>query len=291
MRLSYRQIFILPTRFGWMLGLLMAGMLVGSLNFNNNLGLFTTFIVAGLAIHSMLLAWRNLHEVIVQGGQARPVFAGQMIQYHVSFAAGDKRMRPALVLKQGKRVESFFIPPEGPAEAMLPIPAHHRGWLKPGRLQLETTYPTGLFRAWSWFWAERPVLVWPRPASYPPPLPEIGNRRQGGTPRHRSEGEDFHSLRPWREGDPLHRIAWKASQRHQELLSREFREERSPQLFLDLEHTPGNDLEQRISILTAWVLKAERSGRTWTLRLMGSETGPASGKAHLEDCLRQLAEL
>ncbi len=58
--LGYRQIYILPTRFGWLIGLLLTAMLLGSLNFNNNLGLFTTFLVAGTALLSMHVAHRTI---------------------------------------------------------------------------------------------------------------------------------------------------------------------------------------------------------------------------------------
>lgn len=289
--LVYRQIFILPTRFGWMLGVLMGAMLIGSLNFNNNLGLLTTFIVAGLSVNSMLIAFRNLHKLSIRGGMARPVFAGQTANYQLSLQSVDQRPRPSLCLRHGKDLVGVDIDSASAASIAIPIATRRRGWHRPGRMRIETSHPMGLFRAWAWFWPDRPYLVWPQPAQQPPPLPESGGSPGGQDQRQPIDGEDFYSLRQWREGDPLHRIAWKASQRHQDLLSREFRQEQSPELVLALEQAPARDLEARISILTAWVIQAEQQERTWTLRLGSTELGPDQGPAHRERCLRALAEL
>lgn len=289
--IGYRQIFILPTGFGWMLGLLMFGMLMGSLNFNNNLGLLTTFIVAGLALNSMLMAYHNLRGIQVRRCSAAPVFAGESACLNVTFVNADERSRPALELVHGKQCKSFTLDASASGEIGIMIPTSHRGWLKPARLRLQTSHPIGLFEGWTWFWPEQPILVWPRPARHPPPLPQSAGREQGSRQHREPEGENFYSLRAWRSGDPLHRIAWKASQRHQLLLSREFRAEQAEHLTLDLNRTPGRDLEERISNLTAWLLMAEREGLRSTLRLGAVDIGPASGQAHAYRCLRALAEL
>ncbi|MDZ7789491.1 MAG: DUF58 domain-containing protein [Xanthomonadales bacterium] len=289
--LAYRQIFILPTRFGWMLGVLMGAMLIGSLNFNNNLGLLTTFIVAATAINSMLLSFRNLNGLRLRHGTARPVHAGQPIAWQLAATNPDARHRAGLILRAADSAARFDVPANGTGKAVLQLPPRHRGWHRPGRLRIETTQPLGLFRAWSWIEPSSPFLVWPKPAEHAPPVPEGGDARHGQRSHAREEGEDFHSLRPWREGDPLHRIAWKASQRHQTLLSRQFRREQSREVFLNLERAPGRDQEERISVLTTWILRADDQGRPWTLELGGKRFGPARSEGHRHACLRALAEL
>lgn len=289
--LGYRQIFILPTRFGTMLGALMTAMLVGSLNFNNNLGLLTTFIVAGLAVNSTLLAYRNLHGLRIVQTHAEPVFAGDRARVQITAANDSPRGRPSLSLVHQDGRRPFALEPVSARRITIDITTRQRGWHHPGRFGIDTTHPIGLFRAWSWFWPGRAILVWPRPAAHPPPLPHGRSHEFGGRLRNEPEGEEFHSLRRWREGDPLHRIAWKASQRHQTLLSREFRHEQSRHLNLDMAATPGRDREERISILTAWVLEAEARDRSWSLILDGRHLGPDRGRAHRDRCLQALAEL
>ncbi|QOC21633.1 DUF58 domain-containing protein [Wenzhouxiangella sp. AB-CW3] len=290
LELAYRQIFILPTRFGWMLGVLMGAMLIGSLNFNNNLGLLTTFIVAGLAVNSMLMAFRNLHRLGVRGGSAQPVFAGQEVRYRLTLFAADGRPRPSLLVGRADQPAGASVPGNS-TEVSMPLPTRRRGWHQPGRIQIATTHPLGLFRAWAWIWPQQAYLVWPDPAPNPPPLPGSGAGTGDRQRFERSEGEDFYSLREWREGDPLHRIAWKASQRHRTLLSRQFRRATSPELVLTLDQAAASDLETRIRIVTAWILQADQEGRRWMLRLNHEEIGPDQGTMHRNSCLRALAEL
>ncbi|RFF26352.1 MULTISPECIES: DUF58 domain-containing protein [unclassified Wenzhouxiangella] len=289
--LAYRRIFILPTRFGWMLGLLMGAMLIGSLNFNNNLGLLTTFIVAATAINSMLLAFRNLNGLHLRHGAARPVHAGKPVPWRLTAVNHCERNRDGLRLKGPGPDAVFNVPARGVREVTIELDARGRGWHRPGRLRIETTQPLGLFRAWSWIEPTTPFLVWPQPAEHAPPLPEGGDAQSVQRRQAREEGEDFHSLRRWREGDPLHRIAWKASQRHQTLLSRQFRREQSREVFLSLERAPGRDLEERIRIVTAWILRAEAENRSWTLELGEERFGPDRSESHKHACMRALAEL
>lgn len=289
--LGYRQIFILPTRFGWMLGALMGAMLVGSLNFNNNLGLLTTFTVAAIAINTMLLAYRNLRGLEFRRASAEPGHAGTPVAYRLWVHNPDARDREGLRMRADEPGAPFSAPAATTHEVVVELAARHRGWHRPGRMRIETTQPMGLFRAWSYLEPSAAFLVWPRPASEAPPLPESGQSSSGQRHQPFEEGEEFHSLRRWREGDPLHRIAWKASQRHQTLLSREFRQERSREVTLDLARAPGGDLEQRIAIVTAWLLRAESEQRPWTLCIGTERIGPGRGEAHLHAGLRALAEL
>ncbi len=291
LQLAYRQIFILPTRFGWLLALLNGGILLGSLNFNNNLGLFTAFLVSGLILNSMLIAYRNLRGLKIIRTTAVSVFAGQPTELAIQVQNPEQRERPGLEFTLNGQTAEIDLAPASTSEALIPFGTERRGWVEPGRIGIQTLHPTGLFRAWSWIWCSHRILVWPKPADNPPPLPYGHNDQQGQSVQRREDGESFYSLRAWREGDPLHRIAWKASQRHQVLLSREFRAEQSNHLELDFSSTPGRDIEERISILAAWVLQAEQNGLRWTLVTGKRTLGPDQGARFSHQCLNQLAEL
>ncbi|MCA1779277.1 MAG: DUF58 domain-containing protein [Xanthomonadaceae bacterium] len=288
--LGYRQIFILPTRFGWMIGVLLTAMLLGSLNFNNNLGLFTTFLVAGIGLLSMHLAHRNLEGVEVRGVEAGPVFAGAALELAVRLRETRERCRDGLVATIADAPPSAGVDlgAGGFGQAVLQIPTLRRGWLDLPRVRIRSRYPIGWFEAWSWIWPERRFRVWPRPADEAPPLPtasEFDGAAEAG-----DESDEFHGLREWREGDPLHRIAWKASQRHQSLLARQYARPRGGRVVLRLSDAPGADLEQRLSVLARWVLDADREGRHFGLELGSSKIAPAHGEVHRKRCLDQLAD-
>ncbi|MBY6203333.1 DUF58 domain-containing protein [Halomonas denitrificans] len=288
--LRYRQVFILPTAFGWMIALLLHGMLLGSLNFNNSMGLLTTFLLACLGLLSMHLAFRNLEGIRVEAVHVRPVFAGQAVDVHIELAEAAGRPRLGIVCRRPGSADGEGVDLEANATAVarLALATERRGRLPVGRLRIRTRQPLGLFEAWSWVDSRATVRVWPRPADRPPPPPWTAASRPSSRPG--DESDEFHGLRPWREGDPVHRIAWKASQRHDQLLARQFTRPERGRIVFRLDQVPATDLEDRLSILCRWILDAERDGLRYGLELGAWQTAPDHGEPHLRRCLDALAD-
>jgi uncharacterized protein (DUF58 family) len=289
--LAYRQIYILPTRFGWLIAVLLFAMLMGSLNFNNNLGLFTTFLVAGIGLLSMHIAHRNLDGIRVAAVAAGQAFAGEPLPLAITLQDTKGRRRSGLVaeIKGEDPSKGVDLPASASAELKLAVATEARGWYKLPRVRLRTRHPIGWFEAWSWLWPEHRVLIWPRPADQAPPL-ETGADSDNPS-RAGDESDEFHGLRDWREGDPLHRIAWKASQRHQHLLARQFTRPERQRIVLRLTDAPGRSLEARISIVTRWVLEADRRDLEYGLELGHESLPPGRGESHRVQCLNALAAL
>jgi uncharacterized protein (DUF58 family) len=62
-----------------------------------------------------------------------------------------------------------------------------------------------------------------------------------------------------------------------------------PTAWLDWDTLPGLDTETRLSVLTRWVLDAERDRIFYGLRLPEKTLAPANGEHHQHECLRALA--
>jgi uncharacterized protein (DUF58 family) len=62
-------------------------------------------------------------------------------------------------------------------------------------------------------------------------LSQMGIRKH----RRRGEGQDFHQLREYRQGDALRQIDWKASARIRKLISREYQDERDQEIIFLLD--------------------------------------------------------
>ena len=97
----------------------------------------------------------------------------------------------------------------------LKSPTFTRGWLEMPSFRLETRFPLGLFKAWSWIFPKSRCLVYPSPARNPPPMPKTGHGQAGQATR--GDGEQVHGLRKYQAGDSIQRVAWRASARHDEL--------------------------------------------------------------------------
>ncbi|MDT8437455.1 MAG: DUF58 domain-containing protein [Wenzhouxiangellaceae bacterium] len=288
--LRYRQIYILPTAFGALVGLLLFAMLMGSLNFNNSLGLLTTFLVAGIAVLSMHIAHRNLDRVEILGTDAPPVFAGQPLCIAVTLRDRAGRRHGALVVEGADCASGPAAELEayGHGAVEVRLPTQTRGRIRAPRLKLRSRHPLGWFEAWSWFCPTESYRVWPKPADAAPPLPFDGKR--DASPQAGDESDEFHGLREWHENDPLHRIAWKASQRHNQLLARQFTRPAEREIVLRLERAPGSGLEQRIAVLARWVLEADRAGIEFGMDLGSARISPGRGSRQRIRCLDALAD-
>ncbi|WP_312252546.1 DUF58 domain-containing protein [Stenotrophomonas sp.] len=289
-RLDRRRIYVLPTRFGLFVATLLAAMLLGALNYNNNPALLLALLLAAAAVASAIAAHLQLSGVQVDAIAAEPVAAGQPLRLRIDLSVRDPRARHGLHLQLGDRQAWTDLPAQGRGEVELDVPTQRRGWLDLPRVRLSSTQPLGLVRAWSWLWPEQPLLVYPHAEAQGPALPE-----RGSDPLHtraHASGEELHQLRPYRAGDPPRSIAWKHSARRDSLLVREYEKPVGIEVMLDWRALAPMAGEARIARLARWVDLAEREGRRYTLLLPGQPAlGPGQGASHHHLCLRALALL
>ncbi len=286
-RIDRRRVYVLPTRFGLFFMLLVVTMALGALNYNNNPALLLGLLLAGAGLASLVAAHLQLSGLRVTAIAAEPVAAGQPMPLRIAFAADDDRPRDGIRGRLGEADGLLALPAHQGGVAEVQVPTTRRGWLEPGRIELVTTRPLGLARAWAVLHPADPWLVYPPPEPAGPPLPDT--QRDGEQRRPHFAGDDLHLLRNYQPGDPLRSIAWKASARRDQLMARTWEQPHGDDIELDwfalnLPH------EGRIQRLAHWVELAEREGRQWRLRLpQQPPIGPGSGSAHRHACLRALA--
>lgn len=285
--LHRRRIYIVPTRFGLGFSILLLVMLVGALNYANNAALLLTCLLGAASSTSMLSGFRNLDGLALRQIRAGYAIAGQPIE--VMLAVETVRARQAIRLDMDDESTAFAVPANETAVVKLLLPTSVRGWQPLPRLRIWTTWPIGLFRAWSWLRPDQSVLVWPLPeAAGPPPRGPADDARHMRLYR----GDELASLREYRPGDPQRHIAWKASAHHDNLLVKDFElPEHRPQWQLDWRQLRAMDNESRIARLARWVGEAQAQRRTYSLWLPGTEIAAGSGPLHYAHCMNALAQL
>jgi uncharacterized protein (DUF58 family) len=289
--LVHRRVYIVPARLGMLFAATLAILLVGSINYALALGFALTFLLAGLGLAGMVHTARNLARLGVSTGRAEPVFVGESAQFRLYLDARASYDRPAILARHVGSGAQFVIdvPALGVAEVVLSVPARRRGWLPLGRVLLETRFPLGLFRAWSYVEPEARCLVYPQPERSPLPRP-VAEAAAGALRSQAAGNDDFSGLRAYQLSDSPRHVAWKAVARSDDMLTKQFTGEAAAELWLDWRLLPASlDPEQRLSRLAGWVLAAERSGAIYGLRLPGIEIVPARGDAHAGACLQGLA--
>jgi uncharacterized protein (DUF58 family) len=290
--LVHRRVYIVPARLGWIFGATLVILLIGSINYALSLGFALTFLLAGMGLAGMVHTARNLARMAVSVGRAEPVFAGESTQFRLYLEGRAAFDRPAILarhLASGAQLV-VDVPAGALAEVVLAVPAKRRGWMPLGRVMLETRFPLGLFRSWSYVEPDARCLVYPRPERSPLP-PSGAEETTAGALRSPVPGnDDFAGLRGYQLSDSPRHVAWKAVARSDDMLTKQFTGEAAAELWLDWRLLPpGIGLESRLSRLAGWVLAAERAGAQYGLRLPGVEIAPGRGDAHRAACLQALA--
>jgi uncharacterized protein (DUF58 family) len=234
-----------------------------------------------------VLAYRNLKGLRADGVQAEPVFRGEDAHFRVFVSNANEHQRPAIQAGFRAPQDCLDLDLGGSGVLELSCPTLSRGWLEMPPFRLETRFPLGFFKAWSWVRPQTRCLVYPTPARNAPPLPRTGYGQLGRADK--GEGDQVHGLRKYRPGDSKQRIAWRASARHDEFYSLEMETPRESACELDWDLLHGADLEQRLSILTAWVVAADHKQLAYSLKLPDTVIPAGSGIGQRMRCLETLA--
>lgn len=289
--LNQRNVYILPTRAGLMLGVTLLVLLVASINYQLNLGYLLTFLLAGCALVAMHVAHATLRGLTMHLVVPDACYTGATAQFLINIQNDRKRPRygVSLAVQDQRHWVDTDVAAQASASVQLAFTPPKRGLHRLPTLTAQTLFPLGTFRVWALWRPAAQVLVYPAPEAHPPPLPassaQNGKRPSTGV---QQSGEPD-GLRPYRRGDTLKNIVWKKAAKTGELVSRDQLALQTHTLWLEPQLTHLNQLEAQLSRLCAWVLLAEKQGLRYGLRLSGQEIAPASGPAQQMRCLQALA--
>ncbi len=289
MRLSYRRIFILPSRGGLLFALMVFAIWLGAVNYINNMAYLLAFLLTGLGGVSMIHSVRNLLGLELVAESPAPVFAGQTLHFPIRLTNPASRTRYGLQLRlRGGDSVATDVPGGGSVRVSLPVPGPDRGVRRMPVMRLHSVFPGGLFTSWSWPRFRREGLVYPRAEDGRVPPPD-GSGGDGEGHSASTGEEDFAGLRRYQAGDPVRQLAWRSWARGMELQTKQFGREDHGQLWLDWRQTRGLDTERRLSRLCRWILDCDDAGMPFGLRLPGVVLEPSSGPQHRHACLAALA--
>ncbi len=288
--LGQRNLYMFPTRNGFIFSLLLFVLLLAAINYENGLNYVLTFWLGATAVISMLHTHRNLLGLTIIAGPSAPVFAGEQARFSVCLVNDRHLPRLGLVASHNKQeLGQIDLEANGRACVPLTVTSKQRGHLAMPTVRLSTRYPVGLFYSWSRrLELDHHCLVYPRPGPSRPFVhaKEHSLQREVGV---RAEGDDFIGVRDYQYGDPPRHIDWKAAARGQGLHTKRFGGDARASVWLDWDVLTGLGTEDRLSQLCRWVLDAETQGMVYGLRIPGAIIEPASGEAHSHVCLKALA--
>lgn len=288
--LKQNQVFILPSLAGLAFLMMLGGLLVAAINFQNSLIYAVTFLLFSLFVINIIQTWRNLAGIHVSANGVKPIFLGEHAHFNLMIE-GHKKAHYYI------RVITEYSSDQGSSDVLSPTnltliyESEIRGYLHLPRFKIESRYPLGLAVAWSYIDLDQKTLVYPYP---------IENKWLDSNQNNDVESDnevvlstkagvdDFMGLKPYAMGDGVNRIAWKALSKGQGLLTKHFNAQSGTDTWLKLNHFEGS-IEYRLSCMSYWVLQFHETQRAFGLDLGHIIIQPSVGEAHKNAVLRALA--
>lgn len=289
--LTQRNVYILPSRPGFMLGATLVLLLLASINYQLNLGYLLTFLLAGSTLVGMHVCHGTLRGMTMNLAPPDAQFLGAsaVIGIHLQSTRRSVRHGIGLAVMGSDQWVWADVPAQGIATVHIAFKPGRRGLHRVPTLTAETRFPLGTFRVWTVWRPAAQVLVYPAPERFPPPLPAGTPRAGGGVSAHQATTREHDGVRAYRRGDPLKIIVWKKAAKADELVSRDAQQLQRFELWLDPQLSGTSQPEQQLSRVCAWVLQAEKQGLDYAMRLGALEIKPSRGEAHKRRCLQALA--
>lgn len=291
-RLTQRRVFILPTARGFAMAFTIVLLLMLGFVYNNNLVYLLGFLLASIFFVAILHTFQALAGLIVEPVQTHPVFAGESAGFMFMIRNQTGTAKPAITAIADLESElNFSLAGHDSRIITLYQRAQHRGLQCIDTVKFVTTYPLGIFRAWSPLRFDFKVLVYPKPGEIAIPFPESDEQLLAGEHQPQlTTPDDFFGIRPYQSGDSMRQIYWKGYAKGLGLNTKQYMSHSGGlEIYLDLARTPGSNVEERVSQLCRWIMDAEKLGLRYGLRISGTNILPDSGEQHYLACLEALA--
>ncbi|GAA5097242.1 DUF58 domain-containing protein [Wohlfahrtiimonas larvae] len=290
--LNRKQIFIFPTKFGFIYIGMCFVLFIMAMNFENSLVYIMLFWLVSIFVSTMILTWRNLDGLRLRNAGSEPIFASDEATFNITI---ESLGRAHHSLWLSSKYSNNFVDCQAKASSTtyLFVSETQRGRVRLPRFIVETTYPLGIFRAWSYVDLDQTTLCYPRPLAselqyYSSVDLEDSDYLDSGVSKNRGV-DNFDELKNYELGDAVSRIDWKAYAKGHGLLVKTFTEQASKEIWLSEQDFTGN-LETRLSQMCYWVLEFSKNNQRFGI-ILGNDIKiePNSSDIHTKKCLEALA--
>lgn len=208
--------------------------------------------------------------------------------------ANPRRFFPALLLRaelDDAAVLLPFIPAQATGSVTLPYLPPRRGHNRIACLRISSPFPVAFFVRRHTFALDGDIIAFPAPRPLPYQFSAAGReaKRPGPSSARRGNQGVVAGVYDYTGNEPLKRIHWRLSARHDSLKVKELESDASEPVVIVPDELPGANREERLSG-AAWLIdRTLRSGRPVGLQLGQSLLAPGSGRDHKLKLLRALA--
>ena len=291
--LKQNQVMVFVYQQGFLYLVLILITFIAGINYANNLILGFCFLISAILCISFYLSFKQLHGVTIQVlvdevGKVNEAFTVKVILQQQKASPkflnfkiseidenkkpnGDEQLQSILFSEKQQTVELKFIPIQ-------------RGKFQVPAIQIYSTYPLGLVRAWTYLYLTENYWIAPQAKALTLNVQNISN---SGEPDY----DEFKELRNFKLGDSLQSISWKQASRGQGLFVKQFEDSVNAQaVHIDYAKMPSADHEEKLSFMMELVDQCEHSQSQYCVILPYAQTENSVGKEHYKNIKILLAQ-
>lgn len=298
-QINYRNIFIMPTRFGTAFCIFTFLLFLLGTNYQNNIIILISYLLVSFFIVVLHHSFFNLSGLTFIARMSISGFAGKRLLFPLTIVSSKQRFNIQLSFQQesdSQYSENVPIIQPGENEILVPYKAITRGQYALTRILITSEYGFGLFRTWTRLDFAQRVTVFPKPITYAwhqqqnaATATELNEAVESHRDSLQIGHDEFYQLQQYRQGEPFSRVAWKQVARGQGWLSKQFQQTLSNKLQLDFDSLPDSTLEQKLSLLSYAVNDCYQQQISFSLKLPNQEFAYDSSPEHTTRCLTALA--
>lgn len=285
--LHRRNIFILPSKFGVVFGLLNVLLFVIGINYQNNLVIMLSSFCFSLFVTTMLFCYQNMAGMLIKPVVRQEYIASQLLSIECQISC-DKE-KHGIYLRYKSQPQQLVPLLAQQSSISLTVKEKSRGLHRLPRLIVASEYPLGLFRAWANLEFEQDVIVFPKPIASSQSLSAIEQGDGAYSSKRTVSGDSFSGLEPYREGESLKRVAWKQLAQGKGFLSKQFEQTLGEPQWLDLDDIDGDDIEMKLSHLAYLVNYYSSLNQPFGVKLGSKKIPIGHGNGHRKNALTLLA--
>ncbi len=291
-QLTSRNIFIMPTRFGFAYLFFVLLLFLLATNYQNNIIMLFSYLMASLFITAMMTSFFNLSGLIIKAQDKSRGHVDQPVNFVVTTTSKQRRFDLNFSFDLQNTVQLPLCSP-GNNTVKVPYLGKTRGRFSPGRLKLSSEYCFGLFITWTRLDFQCQAVVYPKIKAINGALPAMSadaDSNENVTSSNKGN-DDFYELKNYVLGEPLSRIAWKQLAKGQGKFTKHYQQNQGNLCWLNLQDMPANDIESKLQLLCYIILEYSKTAQQFGLNLGTVKIPPNDGLQHMHECLTALTDL
>lgn len=255
---------------------------IAGINYANNLILGFCFLMSAILCISFYVTFKQLHALSIEVIAPKIGRSGDALTLRLSFKQATlspkylqiryaNQVEPVLLQQLNQQVELIFQPTE-------------RGWFVVPEIQIFSTYPLGLVRAWTYCYFQGEIWIAPKAMDF---LKENSQASSSGEP----DLDEFRELRAFREGDSLQAVSWKQAARGQGLYIKQFEDQFDAKIVeIDYAQMPSTSHEERLSLMMGMVDRCEAENMLYSMKLPTQQLVVGHGETQFFNAQLMLAK-